>query len=501
MQNVPSSDPDGQPDYAGQYEKLDELDTINSVVCRGGKLNLDPTLLLRMEPEAVGSAMVKKGSDHALVTGEKGDGKYLEISGTSLEAGCKLVDRLKQQVMDEAECVVTDPDKVAAGAVAAVALQMVYAPMMSRVSLIRETAGEAMRELLTQILHVCQARWTETVETTDAASGDVTTEEVTNFLMLDPKVEEEEVEDPITGEKTGEVSITIKEREPGTGKRVKLSWGPCFKPNSIDVQNTVTAMSLAVGGKAVLSQRTAVEVVCSVIGKDPKVVMEELDGDHSKELAVNGSMFGLPGGDGMTQPGGKPGEAPQLPAGAPAPADAASLDPEAEFQKGIAKEKAEHPELPDTEIEKLVLDHLEQNPGEYSQPAMPLPGQPASAPVEAPEKPKLSLTSTDLGAIITVNEARAQYGFGAWPDEDGNLSLAEFKVKHGKLVSGSAMADKGQDPNKPPPAAPPAFGGPPGGKPGFGKKAVPGASSAEEPGDGAEPEPGFPPKKKPPFAK
>ncbi|MFA5166867.1 MAG: hypothetical protein WC449_06280, partial [Candidatus Paceibacterota bacterium] len=389
--------------------------------------------------------------------------------------------------------------------VASVALQMVFAPMLARRSLICTCAGDAIVELLTQMLKVCQERWKELVPETDA-DGNVTETEVSNYLLLDPIVEEEDEVDEATGEKTGEVSIEIREREPGTGKHLKLEWGPAFKPNSVDVQNTITTLSTATGGKAVISQRTAVEVVAALLNKDPDEIMEEIKGDHQTEMAMNGSMFGVtPAGDTMTGP-----EAAKLgPDGKPMPTpvggavDVATLDPEQEYQKGIAKETAEHPELDPAAVEKLVLDHMEQNPGEYSAPAAApgVPGASAPAPV-APEKPKLSLTSTDLGAIVTVDEARAQYGFGPWPGPDGGLSLAEFKVKHGQVVSGSAMADKGQDPNKPPPAPAP-FGGAPGGKPPFGgAKPFGGPPGAGKPAPGEESEDEeASPKKKPPFTK
>jgi hypothetical protein len=159
---------------------------------------------------------------------------------------------------------------------------------------------------------------------------------------------------------------------------------------------------------------------------------------------------------------------------------------------------AEH-EVDQKTAEGLVLDHLEEDPHYYSKASAGMPAMPGApgAPVEEvkpAEKPKLSLTSTDLGAIVTVNEARAQYGFGDWPGPDGNLSLAAFKVKHATAVAGSAQTDKGQDPSKPvPAAATPAFGAKPGAAkpPPFGKK----------PEEEIAPEVGDPKVKKPPFAK
>lgn len=446
-QNVPCDDQDGEPDYDGVYEKLDELDIINSVVCRGGKLNLDPTLVLNLELEAVGSTMVKKGSDNALVVGQSGGAKYLEISGQSLEAGGKLVDRLKQQVLDETECVVTDPDKVAAGSVSSVALQMVYAPMLARRNLLCSTAGDAIIEILQQMIKVARAKWKEIVQVPDA-DGNVVDTEVTNYLTLPPKVIEEDVVDE-EGNPTGEVEIRFEEREPGVGTRLELQWGPPFKPNSVDIQNTVTSMNLATSGKAVLSQKSAVEILANMIGKDPKQIMEELEGDHKKQLAMNDTMFGMPGGADTL----KQGEEPE-PTTEQVPDTNSELDPETEYQRGFKEESEEHG-LDETTTKKLVLDHLEKDPAYYRKDASPQDSSGSDVEAIAPEAektiPKISLTSTDLGAIIKVNEARAQYGLGPWHDADGLLTLAEFKVKHSATVSGSAMTDKGEDPNEPKP--------------------------------------------------
>lgn len=64
----------------------------------------------------------------------------------------------------------------------------------------------------------------------------------------------------------------------------------------------------------------------------------------------------------------------------------------------------------------------------------------------------VQLTPSDVGIIVTVNEARASQGLPPWPDEDGKLSIAAFKAKHEVIVSAAASAEAGQTGGKPAPA-------------------------------------------------
>ena len=492
VQNIPNVEsPDSVPDYHGQYEKMDDLDVLNSVITRGGKLNLDPTLKLKMEPEAVGNAMVRKGSDHALVTGESGDASYLELGGQSITSGNELVTRQKREILDEAECVVPDPDKIAAAGLSSVALAMLYAPMLSKRGLICSVLSKALKELFSQILEVVRANQTttEVVKGEDGAEQEV---EVEQALTLPPVVTETPVVDAL-GNKTDEVEIEFHDRVPGAGNNIEVQWGPPFKPNANDVQLTVQAMSTAVGGKAVLSVQTAVEVLANVIGKDPAKVMKELQDDNRQAMALNGSMFGMPGGaDTLTGP-----EA----AGAQQP-----TDPAAELEMGTQQEM-EHTDDPEV-AKQIALDHIKEDPAYYSKLAGAGVGMPSAAPPVEGEPgadvSEIALSPTDIGSIITVNEARARYGLPPWPGADGNLTLTEFKALHGSTVAMAAQAEAGTDPEEPPPAPPPAFGGPEG-EPGEGNpedegKAPPAGAGAPPFGKGKPP---FPPKgkKPPPFGK
>lgn len=88
----------------------------------------------------------------------------------------------------------------------------------------------------------------------------------------------------------------------------------------------------------------------------------------------------------------------------------------------------------------------------------------AEAPVSAPQSSQVTLTPSALGAIITVNEARRQQGLDPLPT-DGDLTIAEYQVKHADVVGGAAKVEGGsRDPSQAPtPAlqAPPREGAPP----------------------------------------
>ena len=95
---------------------------------------------------------------------------------------------------------------------------------------------------------------------------------------------------------------------------------------------------------------------------------------------------------------------------------------------------------------------LNPDPGDQAAATKPTTGQPEASAAEpskdsetkAPENKgaRVELTATDLGTIITVNEARADYGKAPLP-EDGDLTIAEYKAKHGAVVAEAARAEEG----------------------------------------------------------
>lgn len=56
----------------------------------------------------------------------------------------------------------------------------------------------------------------------------------------------------------------------------------------------------------------------------------------------------------------------------------------------------------------------------------------------------MTLTPSDMGAIVRVDEARAKIGLGPYGGPDGALTIAAFKAKHAEVVASSAAAEAGK---------------------------------------------------------
>lgn len=388
IENLPddeAANEDGVPDYDGTYEQMNTLDILNSVVCRGGVLNLDPTLVLKMEQDEVAGAVVKKGSDNALVTGSAGDAHYMELGGTSIQSGTLLIDKQGKQVLEVSECVLTDPDKVAAAGTSSVALKVVYAPMISKCDLMREPYGEAILRVLNGMTRYARKMVPRTDAETDEEryvhepvevpegeapqaaeeGGEEQLEPVEYYVDLPPRVDVV-VED-------GEVIKVEVERRPGSG-RIWLEWGPYFKPTSDDHAKDATAAGQAAGGKPVLSQQTAVEVMA-----------QSYDRDGAEEWA---------------------------------------------------RVKAEARELAERQEEGMFPDIG----GEVPEGAPEVAGDEEQAGAAPTSAPGVAITATDIAKIVTVNEARAGQqlgplmmpdpdGSGTVRDPDGELTVYEFTKK------------------------------------------------------------------------
>ena len=440
VQNVmPLEGVDGLPDADGVWDQADTLDILTSILARGGVLNLDPTLKLKMDPELVDLAFVRKGSDNALVTGESGDASYMELGGSSITAGLSLKTNLRGDILETTECVIPDPDKIAAAGTSSVALKMVYAPMLAKCDLLREQYGKALRELLRQMLVVAQRIYKPRVESRSFDSdepevGSYEEEvEVEGFIHLQPKVWSEAVLDD-EGNDTGEETVYVEPQKPGESSYVELSWGPYFKPTADDQQKLVTTLSQGTGGKPVCSQKTAVELFAASVSRDPSKMLEELEKEHDVEVEQKRALV-----DSMGVQAGTPTE----------PIEHEEVEEEVdeaepvEANEDVIVVEGDKPQ-------EVILDES---------------GQPTPPPAK---EVKVSLTATDVASIVTVNEARASQGLGPLMlangefDPDGRLMVTEFKAKRAAMLAMVTNAEKGQAPGALPPE--PQVGFPPGGE-------------------------------------
>jgi hypothetical protein len=313
VQNLPEDDGttvDGQCDYECLFENFNALDVLSSVVHRGAALNLDPTLVLKMDQNLVAKFGVKKGSDNALAVGKDGDASYMELAGSSLDAGLRMVQGARDSALEVSQCVIPDPDAIAAAGTSAVALRLIYAPMLGKGSVLRTQYGKAIERILEQMIAHAKTRYEPAVEY-EVKRDEVTGEEVevetdVEFrLNLPPRIEVIGV-DPVSGE---ELTQAV-ERMPGTGGDLTIEWGDFFEPTVADRQVMTQSMSVAVGGKAVISQRAAVEIVAKAHGLDPAATYAEVKLDAEAEAtavaAQESAMYPSPG-DEVPDPAGAMG--------------------------------------------------------------------------------------------------------------------------------------------------------------------------------------------------
>jgi hypothetical protein len=475
IENLPDDEEaseDGLSDYDGTYEQMNVLDMLNSVVCKGGVLNLDPTLKLKMDPDDVGRAVIRKGSENAIITGMGGDADYLELSGTSIQAGLALIEKQKEQTLEVNECVLTDPDKVAAAGTSSVALKVVYAPMIGKSDLMRESYGDGIQRVLNGIARAVR-RWTPNPEAeTDEeryvhepvageTDGEEQLEPVEYGLKLRPRIE---IDD--------EGNRTEIPRHPGRGS-IELEWGPYFKPTADDHQKDAQAAGTAAGGKPVMSQQTAVEIVAQSYDRDGAEEWRRVRQEAQEQATLEGEMFPGTGGevDGEAAPVGR-SDGVELTA-----TDISKIVTVNEARRGQGLAELVLPDGgrdPDGEltVAEFVKRREEAAKGEQKLAVEQVKAKAAadSAGVGSELGPAVELTATDSAKIVTVREARA--GKGLLPlkladgsdDPDMDLTVEEYTTKRKEQAQARAdiqveEAKKGSPGGSPPPTGGAPVGG------------------------------------------
>lgn len=290
---------DGECDFEGQFEDLDGIDLLASVLSKGTVRNLDPTLVLSMDEihERKAQGGVAKGSDGGLSVGQGGEAKYLELAGSSATTGLALLDSERGRILEVAQCVIPSSDEMSAAGMSAVAQKLLYAPSIAQCNAHRTAYGGGIVRLLGQILESVRRRGPDNDPETGEpvypiAVNDTGDEEETRFVLdLPPRV----VEDPDGGESTK------VERVPGHG-RIWLEWPDYFEKTPADLEAKARSVTAAAGGKPALSQRTAVEIMAREVGVDPaseweRVRTEAKDAAELEQGIVGGGLTGPLGAD------------------------------------------------------------------------------------------------------------------------------------------------------------------------------------------------------------
>lgn len=308
IQNLPDSyDSDGESDYEGLCDAIDSINRLLSATGKGTVANVDPTLVVKMEP-ALNDGNVRKGSGQALFS--PGGAEYLEIKGDAVRAAVELLKVKRAAVLEAAQCVVLDPDEGTAGVVSGEALRLRYAPMLAKADLLREQYGGALTALIRDMLRAARKIEASPPGPVVMVAGQPVQPQPS--IKLPQRIERVKEKDPETGE-TKHRDLKRK-RRPGTAEDIDLLWGPYFPHTWTDIEKGVNAAMKASGGKPVASHRTGIQMVASMTGvEDPDAELRQIDEDS--EVATERATRAFGGGPAV--PPAKPVAGPPQPKEAP----------------------------------------------------------------------------------------------------------------------------------------------------------------------------------------
>lgn len=258
-QNLANSDQvDGLSDYDGLCDNFDQINCLMSSTGKGTIANVDPTLVIKMDPSKNHGA-IRKGSENAIYS--PGGADYLELKGESIKTATGLTGQILQHCLDVAGVVVGDPEKVSGAAQSAAAMRMLYKPMINQCNKLRPQYGKelAIPLLLGMLRAARKINGTpgEIFTTTDGRRV-----QENSIVILPPKVVVTNSYDE--AKKANVESVETIQRVPGTSEVISLQWPQYFEPTQADVNQAVEAATNARG--ILISDKTATRYVARPFG-------------------------------------------------------------------------------------------------------------------------------------------------------------------------------------------------------------------------------------------
>lgn len=293
VKNLPGAEEeeDGEPDYPIRLtETFDEVNQLLSAATKGTKANVDPTLVLKMDP-INNDGTVRRGSDNVIWS--PNGAEYLELQGASAQAAVTMLERLRTFALDVSSVIVPDPEKLSGAAQSGAALRLMFAPMTAKCDSIREQYGEhAIKRPLLGLLRM--ARGIVGTEPTIIAGPEGEPDlELKPVVRLPPRITETEE------------GVEVTERKPGTSELIMLTFPEYFPPTAEDRGKAVDTAQKAAGGKPLVSQRTALASVAELFGvSDVDAELERMHEDAEVEVQRAADVFAA-----KAEAGGDPAKA------------------------------------------------------------------------------------------------------------------------------------------------------------------------------------------------
>lgn len=279
VQNVPRHDEiDGDTCYEGAETLIERISENLSAIHSALQGNLDPTLVLKMTPEdykklqGMGGVVATGSSGAAVVVGDRGDAKYIEITCEGIKVALEVIALMKACALELCDCVIADPHKLTGAAQSAAAMKLLYGPMLSKCDVMRTQYGEnGIKKLLSKMIN---------------AFHNITSTRVENDDVVRGKLKDVRAKDPKTGAKiivTPESDVDLDE--------IELVWGEYFAPTTADVFQAIESATMAAGGKAVTTQKQAATYASAYLN-DPDLettlveIVTEAKQDRENEMEM-----------------------------------------------------------------------------------------------------------------------------------------------------------------------------------------------------------------------
>lgn len=260
---------DGEPD--ADLASMTQVDNVNMLIAAANATttrNADDTLVMKPVPGTDTSGRVRKGGFNVIIAESAG---YLSQEGDSARICLELAEKSAVRVQRQIGVTMFDPEKIG---------QNTSGETLKRMFMRTINAADTLRGQIERGLIIPLCR--DILEISRAFGAEA--------FDLPPRVSMVDI--------GGQPTRVVEPRSPGKSSHVQCEWPTPFPPTVQDQQAAVGTVSTATGGKAVLSQETAVAFMAAS-GLPIPSVAEELarigkDEDAATERAEKAMGLAAP---------------------------------------------------------------------------------------------------------------------------------------------------------------------------------------------------------------
>lgn len=296
-----TSQPIGEPDCEGAWHLFDKIDRVQSQTTKATIANADPTLKVKKASHPRRRNEINLGSGNAIALRPDEDASYLEMQGTATRMGWEGIEHLRDEALQTVGCVLVDPTTAGKGQ-SGEALEKLWRSMEARVDRLRTPNGRAMKELAMKWLSLGRFWGVARRDVPLKSEADAEGPKNEGGILLDPWVETED--DPTTVDAT---EAKIHPHKIGKGNHVETIWPPHHSPTSEQINSMANGLSIASGGKPLISQETASAHMAAGLGQeDPGSEFRRLQKQQKEDEAKMGPIFPTDDGEGEDDDGPPP---------------------------------------------------------------------------------------------------------------------------------------------------------------------------------------------------